>query len=104
MDWLFLIAGGIFEIVWATALKYANGFSKLYPSIITIIGMIISFAFLSISLKTLPIGTAYSVWTGIGAIGTVIVGILLFGESHSMIRIVYITLVISGIVGLKFTS
>lgn len=104
MDWLFLIAGGIFEIVWATALKYANGFSKLYPSIITVIGMIISFAFLSISLKTLPIGTAYSVWTGIGAIGTVIVGILLFGESHSIMRMIYIALVISGIVGLKLTS
>lgn len=104
MAWIYLLLGGIFEIVWATALKYAEGFSKLYPSIITVVGMIFSFAFLSISLKTLPMGTAYSVWTGIGAVGTVIIGIVVFGEPHSIMRIAFIVLVISGIVGLKLTA
>lgn len=104
MSWLYLVIAGIFEVIWATSLKYTEGFTKLYPSIITIIGMIISFGFLSISLKTLPLGTAYAIWTGIGAIGTVIVGILLFGEPQSILRILFVMLIITGIIGLKITS
>jgi quaternary ammonium compound-resistance protein SugE len=104
MAWLYLVVAGIFEVVWATSLKYTDGFTKLYPSIITIVGMIISFMFLSISLKTLPLGTAYAIWTGIGAIGTVIIGILMFGEPQSIARILFVVLIISGIVGLKLTS
>lgn len=104
MAWLYLVVAGIFEVIWATSLKYTDGFTKLYPSIITIIGMIISFGFLSISLKTLPLGTAYAIWTGIGAIGTVIVGILLFGEVQSVARILFVVLIICGIIGLKLTS
>lgn len=104
MAWLYLIVAGIFEVVWATTLKYTNGFTKLYPSIITLIAMSVSFIFLSISLKYLPMGTAYAVWTGIGAVGAVILGMLFFGESQSIMRLLFVGLIITGIVGLKVTS
>ena len=77
MEWIYLLIAGMFEIVWAIALKYSNGFTVLRPSIITIVAMMISFYFLSLATKTLPIGTAYAVWTGIGAVGAIIVGIIL---------------------------
>ena len=104
MSWVYLFIAGIFEIVWAIALKYSNGFKNLIPSIITIVGMIISFGFLSISLKNLSVGTAYAIWTGIGAIGTVIMGVILFKDVISPIKILFLVMIIGGIIGLKFTS
>jgi quaternary ammonium compound-resistance protein SugE len=104
MAWLFLVIAGIFEVVWAVLLKYSNGFTRLVPSILTIAGMIISFFFLSLSLKSLPIGNAYAIWTGIGAIGTVILGILLFDDPATPARLALIGLILVGIIGLKLTS
>lgn len=104
MPWVYLMIAGIFEMVWAISLKYTEGFSRLYPSIVTIVGMCISFYFLSLALKTLPIGTAYAIWTGIGALGTVVVGMLFFGESRDWIRIFFLLLIVGGIVGLKVTA
>jgi quaternary ammonium compound-resistance protein SugE len=104
MDWIYLLIAGLFEIGWAIGLKYTDGFTKLWPSVLTIIGMILSFYFLSTAVKTIPIGTAYAIWTGIGAVGTAILGIILFGESKELIRIFFILLVVIGIVGLKIFS
>jgi len=104
MAWIYLFLAGIFEVVWAIALKYSNGFSKLWPSIITTVGMAISIYFLAQALKSLPIGIAYAVWTGIGAIGTVILGMILFDESKDLIKIVFILFIVAGIVGLKIFS
>ena len=104
MAWVYLFIAGLFEIGWAVGLKYSTGFTKLQPSIITIIAMIASFYFLAIAVKTIPIGTGYAVWTGIGAVGTAIAGIILFGESKELIRIFCILLIIIGIVGLKIFS
>jgi quaternary ammonium compound-resistance protein SugE len=104
MAWLYLFIAGIFEIVWAIALKYSEGFSKFWPSAITVVGMAISIYFLAISLKTLPIGVAYSIWTGIGAIGTVVLGIILFDESKEILKIVFVLMIVCGIVGLKLVT
>ena len=104
MSWTILILAGIFEIFWAVGLKYSDGFTKLFPTIFTIVTMIISFYLLSLALKALPIGTAYAVWVGIGTVGTVIAGIMLFGESMSLIRVMSILFILIGIVGLKFTT
>ena len=104
MGWLFLVVAGFLEVVWAIGLKYTEGFSRLFPSIITVLAMILSFAFLSQALKVLPVGTAYAVWTGIGAVGTAFLGVVLFGESRDPSRIVCILLIVAGILGLKFTS
>lgn len=104
MAWLILFVAGLFEICWAIGLKYTEGFSRLWPSVGTIVAMIISFMLLSISLKTLPIGTAYAVWTGIGAVGTVILGIVLFGDSVTLIRIICLALIVIGIFGLKLLT
>ncbi|MCT7470589.1 quaternary ammonium compound efflux SMR transporter SugE [Aliarcobacter cryaerophilus] len=104
MSWTILFLAGIFEIFWAVGLKYSDGFTKLFPTIFTIVTMIISFYLLSLALKTLPIGTAYAVWVGIGTVGTVIAGIMLFGESMSLIRVISILFILVGIVGLKFTT
>ncbi len=104
MPWLSLAVAGLFEIAWAVGLKYTKGFTVLWPSIGTIVAMGISFTFLSIALKTLPIGTAYAVWTGIGAVGTVILGIALFGEPVTLMRILCIALIVLGILGLKLSS
>lgn len=102
--WFSLLVAGIMETGWAVGLKYTEGFTQLLPSVFTIALMGGSFYFLSKSLKTLPIGTAYAVWTGIGAIGTVILGMYLFGESRDMLRILCLVLIISGIIGLKLVS
>jgi len=102
MNWLILFIAGLFEIVWAVGLKYTDGFTKPVPSILTIISMIISLGLLSYSVKHIPVGTAYAIWTGIGAVGTVIMGIILFQESKELIRLFFIFLIIVGIVGLKF--
>ena len=104
MCWTILFLAGIFEIFWAVGLKYSDGFTKLFPTIFTIVTMIISFYLLSLALKALPIGTAYAVWVGIGTVGTVIAGIMLFGESMTLIRVISILFILIGIVGLKFTT
>jgi len=102
MAWLYLLIAGLFEIVWAVSLKNIEGFSKLAPIFITVVGMAISFYFLSLALKSLPIGTAYAIWTGIGAIGVAIYGIFVLGESAHFLRIICLLLIVAGIVGLKF--
>lgn len=104
MAWIYLIIAGLFEIGWAIGLKYTSGFTKLWPSVITIVGMIMSFYFLSNAVRTIPIGTAYAIWTGIGAIGTAILGIFLFNESKEFVRVFFIFLIVIGIVGLKIFS
>lgn len=104
MDWIFLLLAGLFECGWAIGLKYTEGFTKLIPSIFTVLAMAISFWLLSLAMKTIPIGTAYAVWTGIGAVAIAILGMILFGESTDIIRLICLFLIISGIVGLKLVS
>ena len=104
MAWIYLIFAGIFEVVWAVGLKYCDGFTRFWPSVITILGMAISFYLLAASLKTLPMGTAYTVWTAIGAIGTVITGIFLFNEPVNLLRITCIMLILLAVIGLKFSA
>ncbi len=104
MYWFILFVAGLFEVAWAIGLKYSEGLTKLWPSVFTVVTAIISMALLGISLKELPVGSAYAVWTGIGAIGTVSLGIILFGESKEMMRLVFIALIIIGIIGLRVFS
>lgn len=104
MIWIVLVIAGLFEIVWAIGLKYTEGFTKPIPSVITIISMIISMGLLSYSVKHIPVGTAYAVWTGIGAFGTAILGIILFQESREFIRLLFIFLIVLGIIGLKIVE
>ncbi|WP_028550097.1 quaternary ammonium compound efflux SMR transporter SugE [Paenibacillus sp. UNC451MF] len=104
MAWIYLIIAGLFEVVWAVSIKYTNGFTKLVPTVVTIAGMAVSFYFLSQALKSLPMGTAYAIWTGIGAMGTVIVGMLFLGEPRDAIRLLFLLLIVGGIVGLKVTA
>lgn len=101
MSWIFLFVAGLFEIGWAIGLKYSEGFTRLWPSVGTISAMAISMGLLGLSLRTLPVGTAYAVWTGIGAVGTAICGILLFGESAAVGRLICLALILAGLVGLK---
>lgn len=102
MSWTILIIAGLFEIGWAIGLKYSDGFSRFWPSIWTVIAMILSVYLLALAVRTLPIGTGYAVWTGIGAAGTAILGIILLGEPAGFARIACIGLIVIGIVGLKF--
>ena len=104
MAWTCLIIAGLLEIVWAIGLKYTQGFSRLWPSVATLGAMAASFNLLAVSLKTIPVGTGYAVWTGIGAVGTAIVGMAFLGESREVLRILCILLIVAGIVGLKFVS
>jgi len=104
VNWLYLLIAGLFEVAWAIGLKLSHGFTNLTFSILTILGMIASFYFLALALKNIPLGTAYAVWTGIGTIGTVILGIILFKEPYSLLRLVCIFLIITGITGLKLLS
>ena len=104
MAWLCLIIAGLFEVAWAIGLKYTDGFSRVWPSVLTILAMIISFGFLAQALKTIPVGTGYAVWTGIGAVGTATLGIILFSESASWTRLGSIGLILAGIIALKATS
>ncbi len=104
MAWIYLLIAGLLEIGWAIGLKYTDGFSRLWPSVWTIAAMIFSLAFLGLALKALPVGTAYAVWTGIGAVGTVILGIYLFNEPATAARLACIGLILSGIVGLKLVT
>ena len=101
MKWLMLIVAGLFEMGWAIGLKYSEGFTKFIPSIFTIVGMIASFYFLSLSLKNLPLGTAYAIWTGIGTVGTVTLGIILFKEPIDITSLICIGFIVIGIIGLK---
>lgn len=104
MAWVYLVLAGLFEVGWALGLKYTDGFTKVTPSILTVIGMIGSFVLLGQALRVLPIGTAYAIWTGIGAVGTAILGMALFGEPRDVARILCILLIVAGIIGLKFTT
>ena len=104
MAWFILLIAGLFEIGWAVGLKYTEGFSRLVPSVLTVGAMIISLALLGLALKTLPVGTGYAVWTGVGAVGTAILGIVLLGESMEPMRLASIGLIVAGIVGLKLAS
>lgn len=104
MAWIYLFIAGLFEVVWAIALKYAQGFTKLWPSVITIVAMVISIIFLEKAVKVLPIGTAYAVWTGIGVLGTAVLGIILFKEPAEILRVVFLLFILIGIVGLKVIS
>lgn len=104
MSWTILVIAGLFECAWAIGLKYTNGFSRFWPSAFTVVTMIISVVLLGIAMRNLPVGTAYAVWTGIGAVGTVILGIVLFSEPANAARLVCVGLIVAGILGLKLTS
>ncbi|WP_428249007.1 quaternary ammonium compound efflux SMR transporter SugE [Ferrovibrio sp.] len=104
MAWLILLLAGLAEIGWAVGLKYTEGFSRLIPSLLTVSAMIVSLALLGLALKTLPLGTAYAVWTGVGTVGTAILGIWLFGEDADVMRLGCIGLIVAGIAGLKLLS
>lgn len=104
MSWLVLLIAGLLEVVWAVGLKYTHGFSRLAPSVITVVAMVASMVLLAWAMKTLPVGTAYAVWTGIGAVGAAIAGIVLLGESASMMRIASLALIVVGIIGLKLSA
>ena len=104
MAWLYLVLAGICEIGWAVGLKYTEGFSRPLPTILTVISMIVSVGLLGLALRGLPLGTAYAIWTGIGTVGTVIAGVMLFGDSVTAIRVACIALIVAGMVGLKVTT
>ena len=104
MAWVVLFVAGICEIAWAVGLKYTEGFTRLWPTVFTGVSLVVSMALLGIAVKSLPLGTAYAVWTGIGAVGTVILGIVLFKEPATVARLVCVGLIVSGILGLKFLS
>lgn len=104
MPWIYLLTAAVFEVVWAIGLKYTEGFKRLVPSAITLGAMYASFYFLALAVKTLPIGTAYAVWTGIGATGTAILGMVFFNESRELLRIASIALIILGVIGLKLST
>jgi quaternary ammonium compound-resistance protein SugE len=104
MAWVSLFIAGLFEIGWAIGLKYTDGFSKLWPSLGTAAAMILSILFLEYSLRTLPVGTAYAIWVGIGAVGTAILGMILLGESREPLRLACLALIVAGVIGLKFVT
>ena len=104
MAWVYLAIAGVFEVVWASAMKQSDGFARLGPSVVTIAAMIVSFALLSLSMKSLPLGTAYTIWTGIGAVGAFLVGIFVFGESANPTRIAAAVLIVAGLALMKWSS
>lgn len=104
MAWVYLLIAGLFEIGWAIGIKYTEGFNKIIPTIAVFIAMIISVYFLSVAVKTIPVGTAYAVWTGIGIVGTTIWGIAFFDEPYSFLRILFISLIVISIVGLRIIA
>ncbi len=104
MAWIYLLVAGLFEVVWAVGLKYTEGWTRLWPSVGTLAAMVVSFWCLSQSLRSIPIGTGYAIWTGIGAVGAAALGILLFGDSASWPRLLCIGLIVCGVIGLKMVS
>lgn len=104
MSWLLLVLAGLLEVGWAIGLKYTEGFTRLWPSVGTVLAMIASLGLLGVAMKSLPVGTAYAVWVGVGAVGTVILGIVLLDEPAGLARMVSVALIVAGIVGLKLSS
>jgi quaternary ammonium compound-resistance protein SugE len=104
MAWIWLTLAGLLEVVWAIGLKYTEGFTRLVPSLVTGVAMIASIYFLALAVRSIPIGTGYAVWTGIGAVGVAILGIILFNEPRDLVRVVSILLIVAGIAGLKLSS
>ncbi|MEJ5864906.1 quaternary ammonium compound efflux SMR transporter SugE [Pseudomonas farsensis] len=104
MSWIILFFAGLFEVGWAVGLKYTDGFTRPLPTLLTLAAMAVSLGLLGLAVKELPLGTAYAVWTGVGAVGTVIAGIILFGESMALVRLVSVALIICGLIGLKVSA
>ena len=104
MPWIYLTVAGLFECVWAIGLKSTDGFTRLWPSLITVAAMAVSFLLLSLAMRTIPVGTAYAVWTGIGAVGVALFGIILLGESRELLRLGSIAFIVFGIMGLRLTA
>ncbi|MGE6792741.1 quaternary ammonium compound-resistance protein SugE [Pseudomonas guineae] len=103
MSWIILLLAGLFEIGWAVGLKYSDGFTRPLPTLLTVSAMIISVALLGLAMKELPLGTAYAIWTGVGAVGTVIAGVILFGEAVTPMRLASVALIVCGLLGLKLS-
>ncbi|WP_447528455.1 quaternary ammonium compound efflux SMR transporter SugE [Vreelandella sp. TE19] len=104
MSWIILFIAGLLEVGWAIGLKYSEGFTKLWPTVWTLFSLVVSFLLLGLALKTLPVGTAYAIWVGIGAVGTALLGIFLFGEPTGTLKLVSLSLIVAGLVGLKLSS
>lgn len=104
MAWVYLIVAGMFETVWAVGMKYSEGFTKLYPSLLVAVAMFLSVWLLGLAMRSLPLGTAYAVWTGIGTLGAVIYGIFFFGESADVLRLIFVAMILGGLIGLKAVS
>lgn len=104
MAWVLLVVAGLFEVGWAIGLKYTEGFTRLWPSVGTVLAMVVSLGLLGVAMKTLPVGTAYAVWVGVGAVGTVVLGIVLFDEPLNLLRGVSVLLIVAGLVGLKLAT
>ena len=104
MSWIILFFAGLFEVGWAVGLKYTDGFTRPLPTVLTVAAMAISLGLLGLAMKELPLGTAYAIWTGVGAVGTVIAGIILFGESMALFRLASVALIITGLIGLKVSA
>ncbi|QCR38314.1 multidrug efflux SMR transporter [Nissabacter sp. SGAir0207] len=104
MAWILLVVAGLFEVVWSYAMKLSQGFTKPWPTVITLVAMVVSFALLSFSMRTLPLGTAYTIWTGIGAVGAFLLGLLVLGEPASLMRITAAVLIVAGLVLMKLAS
>jgi quaternary ammonium compound-resistance protein SugE len=102
--WLSLVVAGLFEVVWAVGLKYTDGFSRLWPSVFTVVAMVLSVLLLEYAVRSVPVGTAYAVWVGIGAVGTAVFGMILFGESREPLRLLCLALIVAGVVGLKLVT
>ncbi|BAU72914.1 quaternary ammonium compound efflux SMR transporter SugE [Metapseudomonas furukawaii] len=103
MSWIILFFAGLFEVGWAVGLKYTEGFTRPLPTALTVLAMVISLGLLGLAMKELPLGTAYAIWTGVGAVGTVIAGVILFGESMALVRLLSVALIIGGLIGLKLS-
>jgi quaternary ammonium compound-resistance protein SugE len=104
MNWFILVIAGLFEVAWAIGLKYTDGFTRLWPTVGTILAMVVSVGLLGLAMKSLPVGTAYAVWVGVGAVGTAILGIILLGEAANAARLLSLALIVAGIVGLKLST
>ncbi len=103
MSWIILFLAGLFEVGWAIGLKYTEGFTRPLPTALTVCAMLVSLALLGLAMKELPLGTAYAIWTGVGAVGTVIAGVILFGESMALLRLASVALIVCGLIGLKLS-